>query len=266
MSNDQITDDFLNGIDSSPDDLFPLKEVVLSTANTTDTNTITDTEKISVPIKNEMESTDTPPDLVGTDYPEDYIKIVNRVKYQYSILPNLNYNKIYEEISDLTVQSNPTPTLEVLSDELFRVQAAKDRLSDILVDVIKCYNFKKRIVDILKDSWGKFTSEKNTEGRKADASFRLSNFLIDFSRTEALCKTCDHILKNLDGLQDNLSRRITIWQLLLKVREGRMSLPDYDFDKEAKATSSDLFANNNNGIDGSDSEKSQDHACPLREF
>jgi hypothetical protein len=261
MENDKITDDFLNGIDSS-DDLFPLKEEVLSTTEPTEITKTTET--VLSPIKNEMESTDTPPDLVGTDYPEDYIRIVNRVKAQYSNLPNLNYNKIYEEISDLTIQSNPTPTLEVLSDELFRVQAAKDRLSDILLDVIKCYNFKKRVVDILKDSWGKFTSEKNTEGRKGDASFRLSHFLIDFSRTEALCKTCDHIFKNLDGLQDNLSRRITIWQLMLKVKEGRMSLPDYDFDKEAKATSDDLFAKNNEN-DG-DSEKSQDGTLTLREF
>lgn len=252
MDNDKITEDFLNGINGGNEFFAPSSQDT-STPSSDDKQISTPT----IPSAIEMESTDTAPDLVGTDYPADYIKIVNRVKAQYNLLPNLNYSKIYQEISELTVQSNPTPTLEVLGDELFRVQAAKDRLSDILVDVIKCYNFKKRAVDILKDSWGKFTSEKNTEGRKGDASFRLSHFLTDFSRTEALCKTCDHIFKNLDGLQDNLSRRITIWQLLLKVREGRMSLPDYDFDKEAKS-GSDMFADKN--------DKTEDSTCDLREF
>jgi len=194
----------------------------------------------------QAETTDSSPDLMGTDFPAEYIKMVDMAKAQYRLLPSLNYDAIYREIAELSVKSSPTPTLEVLNDELYKVQAAKDRLAEILIDVIKCYNWKKRIVDVLKDAWGKFTLEKNTEGRKGDATFRLSHFLTDFARTEALTKTCDHIFKNLDALQDNLSRRITIWQLILKVREGRMSLPDYDFGKDADSAKTDgLFDDKN---------------------
>jgi hypothetical protein len=209
------------------------------------------------------EITDSAPELAGLEFPPEYLKMVERVKIQYKLLPSLNYDAIYREITELTVNSVPTPTLEVLNDELYKVQAAKDRLSEIFMDVIKCYNFKKRAVDILKDSWGKFTSEKNTEGRKGDAAFRLSYFMIDFSKTESLSKACDHILKNLDSLQDNLSRRITIWQLLLKLKEGRMALPDHDFGKDVGDTKMDDLFNDNKG--GNNEEK-EESGIKLREF
>lgn len=249
MSN--ITDDFLNGLVVDPSN-------TVGEVKDESTPNLENQPKTETKVEDKVfENTNDLPDLVGSDYPAEYVRVVNRIKIQYDLLPKLNYNAIYEELGALTIKANPTPTLEVLSDELFRVQAAKDRLSEILLDVIKCYNFKKRAVDILKDSWGKFTLEKNTEGRKGDSTFRLSHFLTDFSATEALCKSCDHIFKNLDGLQDNLSRRITIWQMLLKVREGRMSLPDYDFDKEAKSDG-DMFKEK--------VKSDEESTCELREF
>ena len=182
------------------------------------------------------------PELMGEDYPEPYIKMVMKIRKQYEYLPKLDYDAIYKEISDLSIHSSPTPNLAILNDELHKVQAAKDRLSEIFIDVIKCYNYKKRAVDILKDAWGKFTSEKNAEGRKGDASFRLSSFLSDYAETEALSKSCDHILRNLDSLNDNLSRRITIWQLMTKLQDiGRGALPSLDFDRSIGDTEASLF-------------------------
>lgn len=203
------------------------------------------------------------PSLMGSDYPEDYVKMVMKIKRQYENLPKLNADNIYREISELSVQSSPTPNLAILNDELHKVQAAKDRLSEIFIDVIKCYNYKKRAVDILKDAWGKFTSEKNAEGRKGDASFRLSSFLSDFAETEAISKACDHILRNLDSLNDNLSRRITIWQLMTKLQDiGRGAMPSLDFDRVTNNTDSSLFGQDdkeNNSEEGG-------QEIPLRSF
>lgn len=172
------------------------------------------------------------PELRGTGYPQEFLDMTERLRAAYKLLPKINYELIYKELEDLSIQSSPAPTLQVLNDELYKIQAAKDRLSEILIDVIKCYNYKNRVIDILQDSWGKFTSEKNTEGRKGDAAYRISNFLADFAEIEALSKVCNHILKNLDSVHDNLSRRITIWQMILKLRDvGRSALPDIDFSK-----------------------------------
>ena len=183
------------------------------------------------------------PSLRGSDFPFEYTKMTDRIKVQYELLPRLDYDSIYKEISDLSVKSCPTPTLQVLNDEIQKVQGAKDRLSEIFIDVIKVYNFKKRAVDILQDSWGKFTSEKNAEGRKGDSAFRLSNFVLDLASTEALLKAVTHIFRNLDSLHDSLSRRITIYQLTLKLHDlGRSALPDYEFDKTGDKPSLDMFS------------------------
>jgi hypothetical protein len=189
------------------------------------------------------------PTLRGDEYPSDYKDMVNRIVWQYKMLPVLDYDSIYKEIADLSIKACPTPTLQVLNDEIQKVQSAKDRVAEIFIEVVKCYNFKKRAVDILQDAWGKFTIEKNADGRKGDAAFRLSNFIIDFATTEALLKACTHVLKNLDSLHDSLSRRITIYQLTLKLQDiGRSALPDFDFDKPSDSDNNglaDIFGEDN---------------------
>ena len=194
--------------------------------------------------ENRLPSVGAIPTLRGEGFPLDYLKMVNRISLQYNNLPVLDYDAIYKEISDLSVKSCPTPTLQVLNDEIQKVQGAKDRLSEIFVETLKCYTLKKRVVDILVDSWGKFTIEKNADGRKGDASFRLSNFLIDFATVEGLLKACTHILRNLDSLHDSLSRRITIVQLTMKLHDvGRGALPDFDFDRTVPDDSFQSFDN-----------------------
>lgn len=180
------------------------------------------------------------PELIGDDYPPQYLKMVSRIKLRYAQLPVLDHYAIEKELSELSFESSPTPTLQVLNDELYKVQSAKDRLADIVIEVNKCYSIKNRMVDILKDAWGKFSSEKNAESRKGDAAFRLSNFSIDFAEVEALMKTCNHVFKNLDSMQERLSRTITVYQNILKLRDmGRGGLPDYNFEK--KEGKSDLL-------------------------
>jgi len=186
------------------------------------------------------------PTVIGSNFPPSYINVVERIIVQYKLLPVLNYNDLYQEMSDLSIKSCPTPTLQVLNDEIQKVQSAKDRLAEIFISVVQCHNFKKRAVDILRESWGVFSEEKNADARKGDSTFRLSNFLIDFANIESLLKSCNHILKNLDSLHDSLSRRITIYQLTMKLQDiGRTNLPDYDFDRKGNS----LFPEKNSSKD-----------------
>jgi hypothetical protein len=242
-----MADDFdkLLGFDDGEDD-FITKEIqstpsveqaltVEKTVGKTEVSSIKDVVQVQVDEKSiyaKMEPQNEYPSLIGIQDNSDYVNVANRLLMQYKMLPYLQYDEIYKEMSELSIKSCPTPTLSVLNFELERVQAAKDRLSEIFVDVIKNHTFKKRAVDILRDSWGKFSNEKSADRRKGEAAYIVSDFESDFALTEAMLKSCMHILKNLDSLHDNLSRRITIIQLQLKLHDvGRGALPDFNFDR-----------------------------------
>ena len=178
------------------------------------------------------------PILMGSDkFPEDYKSLYDRIILQYKMLPKINYDQIYKEIASQSVKSCPTPSLSDLNAELEKVQAAKDRMCEIFIDVLKCHTFKKRAVDIIRDSWLKFAGGKaegkNESIRKGESVYIASDFEQDLAQVEALIQSCKHIIKNLDSLTENLSRRITIIQLQVKVQDiGRGMSPDYT-DKRA---------------------------------
>jgi hypothetical protein len=176
---------------------------------------------------------------------ENYLKMADRIVANYKFMPHIDYDKIYQELAELTIKSCPTPTLQMLNTELQKVQAAKDRLAEIFVDVIRAYTFKKRAVDILFDSYIKFSPESSADKRKSEAQFVTGEFHIDFALTDALLKSCGHIIKNLDSLHESLSRRITIIQLQLKLHDlGRGALPDFDFEKAKDPSDAELLSSN----------------------
>ncbi len=167
--------------------------------------------------------------LFGGNFPQEFLDAVNRILDYYARLPKMDYEKLYKEVKDLTIKSCPTPTLQVLNQELQRLQAAKERLCEIQTDISQCHTYKKRGIDILKDAWGNFSTEKSADKRSGDASFRLSEFEMDFAEIDAALKVVTHVSRNLDGLQENLSRRITIFQLQLKLHDmGRTGLPEFE--------------------------------------
>lgn len=192
---------------------------------------VKDVKVIQDVVKDETINKDsTQPKLMGVDYPRAYVDMVERVLNHYRSLPVLDYDKIYKELSQLSVNSCPTPTLQVINQELQKVQAAKERVSEILTDILRCFTLKKRTVDILREAWGNYSSEKSADKRKGDAVFRLSDFDMDFAQVESAIKVASHVCRNLDSLQENLSRRITIFQLQLKLHDmGRNALPDFEF-------------------------------------
>lgn len=170
-------------------------------------------------------------DLKGID--PDYIVMAERILSQYKTLPSFG-DSIFQEIKELKVADNETPTPHALMLALEKTQAAKERLGEIFLDVVKAHTFKKRAIDILKDSYGKFAQAKNAEARKGEAAFIVSDFEIDFATLDSLFRACLHILKILDDRQDSLSRRISVWQTQIKfVDNNRGISPDFNYDKNS---------------------------------
>jgi hypothetical protein len=173
---------------------------------------------------------DSGPNLSGNGFPDEFNELVLRTVENYKTLPEIDYEKIYGELQSLTIKSRPTPTLQLISEELQKVQALKERVGEIMKTIIPSHTMKKRHVDILKDSWVLFSNERSADKRKADSIYRISEFESDFLAIDCLMKTASHIVKNLDSIQEILSRRITIVSLELKISElGRNTVTDYDF-------------------------------------
>lgn len=165
----------------------------------------------------------------------EYMSVVNRIIGMYKQLPIIKYDEIYKEIKSDSIsikQNVKTPSPSSIGIEFQRVQAAKERLGEIVNEVTECYNKKKRAVDVLRDIWPRFISEKMTaDSRKSDAIYVTCDFERDLAEIEALFKVCIHIEKMLDSYHDTLSRRVTCMQTELKYSELARggSLPDYDF-------------------------------------
>lgn len=217
------------------DDIFDDELFTEETTNTPKTNIVeSDSSPNNVDTEFDMAENDNSglPLLVGDNYPNGFKEVVNRFLKIYATLPRINYDDIHEEVAQLNVESNPTPTLQLINVKLQKVQAAKDRLSEIHQMVVRCYTFKKRAVGILTEAWGKFADGSSQDKRKADCAFRLSDFNLDLAQIEALNNVCDNVLRNLDSQSNAISRQITIIQSELKMFDmGRGSLPDFDFNK-----------------------------------
>ena len=168
--------------------------------------------------------------LLGDHYPIEFTQMSNTILARYKTFPLLDFEKIYEELEVLGVRSEPTPTLHQINSQLQQMKSAKERLSEIVYTIIPSHTFKKRAVELLKDSWQGFSKEKGVVPKKADATFRISQFEQDYMATDSLYKAAMHIAKNLESTQEILSRRITIAGLQLKINDhGRHHNPDNDY-------------------------------------
>lgn len=181
-------------------------------------------------INDNVEYTNIAPMLLGDGYPKEFIDLSERIRRGYVLLPKLRIEDIYSELAELTIKTSQTPTLQTINRELEKSQAAKDRITEIDIQITQCVMYKERVVELLTDAWNKFSDEKSADKRKGDTAFRLANFYIDLVRVESVQKACKSVLLNLCSLQDTLSRRITNIQLQLKLMDiGRTSMPDFDF-------------------------------------
>lgn len=174
--------------------------------------------------KTELKDT---PNVVGEGFHPDFLALVNKVRRSYTRLPYLNSEEIFSEISNLYVPLKENYSLSSLSMDIHKVQAARERMAQIDIEVSRCHVFKKRAVNILLAAWGKFTGEKNAEGRKGDGSFRMSEFELDLADTESIAKGCNGMISNLESSHSALSRRVTLAQNQLKIRELGISEEDF---------------------------------------
>jgi len=136
-----------------------------------------------------------------------------------------DYDALREEARTFLQMPRPAPTLAGLSDEIEQVQAARDRVTDMLIDAQRNYLVRKEIADELKDAYMVVSVASSQDRRKADASIQLGDLRFETAEAEGFMKGLMGIARNLESRQEAASRRITCLQLAMKLGDvGRESL------------------------------------------
>ena len=169
------------------------------------------------------------PEVVPADTPADFDAVVKTAQAAIIELKELDYEALYDEMAHLSIPAVESSSVHVLADMIGKVQALKDRMSEILIDVDREFRVKKRCADLLSEGWQKFSPEQATDKRKADAMLRMSAFAAAASEAECLYKTAMRIMTNLDDKQSSLSRQVTVYQILQKMGDAFRGTPQADY-------------------------------------
>lgn len=148
---------------------------------------------------------------------EDFKNIVEKANIMLGKLKPMDKNDVYQEIRILNVPVSKAPSVQEINDEMMRVQAAKDRVSDILIDAHTNFIITKRIHELLLDGWSIFSDQSSADRRRGEAGLKMYQFAEMAAETEAIYKATSHVLKNLESKHDMLSRQVTIFTVLLKL-------------------------------------------------
>ena len=166
------------------------------------------------------------PQLHSADTPDDFNSAVVSAQEIISKLDPLDYEGLHKEMSALNVPTTDNPSLQKLQEDIQRVQAAKDRMATIIISADAEFRTRNRCSDLLKESWMKFSSESAADKRKADATLRMSQFIQSAGQAEVLYKTAQRVMENLNDKQWSISRQVTIFQELIKLRDINRGLPE----------------------------------------
>ena len=179
------------------------------------------------------------PDLEKVEIPDDFRRIAERVKNLVSALKGLDYDLLHKELRDLNIPSSSNPTLQKINEEIQRIQVARDRVSEIYMDASRNYLIRKRACDLLTEGWYRFSAQASSDKRKAEALLIMSQYIESSIESESLFKAAQQVMKNLDDKHESASRQVTVFQLLLKMRDFGRGTPDsfhfgepYDKDEE----------------------------------
>jgi hypothetical protein len=130
-----------------------------------------------------------------------------------------DYSNVYNELRNLNISISPNPSLQQISVEIQKVQSAKDRTSQILVDVHRNFIVRKRVCELLREGWSTFSTQTSAEKRKGESFLKMRQFIESASEAESLYKATAHIMKNLDDKHESLSRQVTVYNLALKLND-----------------------------------------------
>lgn len=161
------------------------------------------------------------PQLEPTNDISDFERVATRMAKKLEASRVVDYETVYAELPKLTVRLEEDPSLQQLSLEMQKVQAAKDRVAELLKHAVRNALLHKRVGEVLLKGWNRFSNEKSSDKREGEAMIKLSQFIEAEIEAESFYRTISGVMKNLDSQHEAVSRQISCLSLTLKLRDQR---------------------------------------------
>jgi hypothetical protein len=153
---------------------------------------------------------------------DEFGQLVTSIHDVMESLPKLDYDSLHTELRDseyLHIPLSASPELEELSAAAVKVQVAKDRVAQILLDSERHYKIMKHFSKAIYTAWMRLSGDSSQDRRESDATTRTWDFSAEAVQSEALYGAARSVLDNLKDKWDTISRSVSIIELRLKLGE-----------------------------------------------
>ena len=139
-----------------------------------------------------------------------------------------DYDESYRELKTLSVELSESPSLQELNSQLQKVQAAKDRATEIMRQATRNHLLHKRTVEILQKGWPKLSDAKSQDKREAEAALKMAEFMIAATEAESFHRGVAGILENLKSQHEVLSEQVKDYGMMIRLRDFTRYMDDGD--------------------------------------
>jgi len=134
-------------------------------------------------------------------------------------LPKLNYRKLKEEISQMSVPMSKNPTTFELNEGLERTQAYKSRLAEILNYATEDYVIKKRCIELLRGNVMLNSKGSSADKRENEANAKYFTHLIQLDASKLFMETVELAMSQMKSMGDAISRQVSVMSIQLSIGE-----------------------------------------------
>ena len=152
----------------------------------------------------------------------EFQELVDNIHKAMASLPNLNYDELHTELREsdyLHIPISADPSLDELSAAALKVQTAKDRVGQILLDAERNYKILKHYSKAIYIAWIRLSGDASQDRRESYATTRTWDFAGEAAQAETLYSASRAVLDNLKDKWDTISRNVSIIELRLKLGE-----------------------------------------------
>jgi len=135
-------------------------------------------------------------------------------------VPRMDYSMLRSEIKEVCSNvsvSSSTMAPSDLAGDMERIQAARDRMVEILADAHMCSTIKKDVAKMMTSSAKKTSAESSSDRRDGDAIIKVVEYSISSTEADAFYKFCDIMYAGLNNKYNSVGKRIACLQESVRI-------------------------------------------------